>query len=196
MNPIAKIELKMASHPEDGQLLWHYTPLVHIPHIIADKRIKTADAAIDVGEKPAVWFSANQLWEPTAGKRWRRPDGNVHLLSMHETHSLGQGPVRIGVSRDTAPHNWDAFRRLSGVSKKTAGYMKKAGYARGARISEWFVTFNPVPIELWVAVEVWGGSSWDRVYPGPARTPTCPSPAWFQAEGLLRTATLRLQKAA
>jgi len=47
-------------------LLWHYTKGVHLAKILADGFIRPATAFVDPGEKPIVWFSTDQHWEPTA----------------------------------------------------------------------------------------------------------------------------------
>lgn len=158
---------------ERTSLLWHYTTGRKYPLIVADGRIKPTDVNIDKGERPAVWFSSNQHYEVTAAKGWN--DGGVRrtctMEQMHEWHGL----VRIGVERAEAPHDWESFKRLSGVSPRTASILRAVGYAQGARISEWFVAFEPVPVERWVAVEFWNGKSWDRLSPAENRAPSLPA---------------------
>jgi len=52
-------------------LVWHYTLLTKLQMILNDGLIKPTDVMIDPREKPAVWFSSNQAWEPTATKNIR-----------------------------------------------------------------------------------------------------------------------------
>jgi hypothetical protein len=112
------------------------------------------------GEKPAVWFSSNEQWEPTANMPLRRADGTTTASTKDATHLLGGGLARIGVVPEAAPHDWEAYKRLSGVTAKRAREIYKAGVAQGARPAEWFASFEPVPRSKWLGIEVWDGQKW------------------------------------
>lgn len=146
---------------ETRGVIWHYTKGRCIQSILKEGAIRLATANCQANERPAVWFSANQVWEPTTNGVEVDFSGRVRLLTKDETCQVSGGLIRIGVTRDAAPHNWNAYKRLSGVSERTAAGMKRTGYAAGARISEWYVSFEPVPREKWVAVEVWNGMCWE-----------------------------------
>jgi hypothetical protein len=68
--------------------------------------------------------------------------------------------ARIGVAAETAPHDWQAFKRLSGIPANEAGGLYAVAVGRCARPGEWYVIFEPVPRERWLAIEVWDGSAW------------------------------------
>lgn len=116
--------------------LWHYTIGFHYERILAEGLIKPATAGIDPGERLIVWFSKNQIWEPTAQK------GDFTKEEMHER--LG-GLIRIGVAPETAPYDWNAVKRLSGVSSRMANGMYWAGINHGSRPGDWRGTFDPCP---------------------------------------------------
>jgi len=158
-------------------IVWHYTTGVVLPRILADGEIKQAVAGIEPNEKPAVWFSSHPVWEPTATKGVSDDNGIRRWATREEM--LAVGLVRIGVMQETAPHNWMAYKRLSGVSDRMAGAMRITGYDKGARISQWFVSFDPVPREKWVSIEVWNGSEWEPYLRWRGRT-TC----WSLLAGL------------
>ena len=142
------------------EVLWHYTKGMCMPSILREGQIRVASGQCEPNERPAVWFSANQVWEPTV-YMIGFVNGRQQIITRDEMCDLVGGLFRIGVRPDVAPHNWDDFRRLSGVSAGMASHLKKVGYEVGARISEWFVTFDPVPSEKWVAVESWNGRAWE-----------------------------------
>jgi hypothetical protein len=102
-------------------ILWHYTVGRFLPLIVQDGIIKADTGMVPKGERPAVWFSANQTWEETANKMHMTPFGPT-FGTRETTHKLAGGLVRIGVHPDTAPYGWSAFVRLSGI---------KIGMARG-----------------------------------------------------------------
>jgi len=111
---------------------WHYTTGQNFRLIVEDQLIKPATAHISWREKPAVWFSTHPLWELTAYKARRTPDGSFITISRDETTALGGGIVRFSVAPDTAPHYWTAFKRLSGVPRQEASRMAKVGKEQGA----------------------------------------------------------------
>lgn len=148
---------------EEKVILWHYTIKDYLSRIIETGEIRPATAGITAREKPCVWFSTNQTWEPTANKLIERQDGFICPGTKETTEKYGGGLVRIGVAPETAPHNWHAFKRLSNISAKVAKAMYNAGIDSGAKPSEWFVSFNSVPRPKWLAVETWNGVAWVAV---------------------------------
>jgi hypothetical protein len=151
---------------EVSQLRWHYTVRQRLDGLLRDGIIKPVTAGLPAGERPAVWFSSNQEWEETANQAWQRPDGTINRGNKESTHLLGGGLARIGVLPETAPHDWKAFKTLSGIKPAKARGMYDAAIGSGARPGEWFVSFEPVPQSQWVAVEVWDGEQWLRLETG------------------------------
>lgn len=47
---------------------WHYTTGDSLASIREDGIIRAATAGVPVGERPVIWFSKAELWEPTATK--------------------------------------------------------------------------------------------------------------------------------
>src|SRR5688500_10215127 len=93
---------------------WHYTTAKCFRKIVQDGVIRPATEGLDHGERPAVWFSLNEIWEETACKG-RIVDGVRQPLDRDGTARYGGGLVRIGVAPVTAPHDWPAFQRTSGI---------------------------------------------------------------------------------
>lgn len=139
---------------------WHYTVLQHIIQIDNDGVIKPATAGVPQDEKPIVWFSTNQDWEPTANKCAVNGDGLIIDLNKEQTEMLGGGLVRIGVDAETAPYDWRALKELSGMSGRIAQGLYDAAIACGARPGDWWGTFDPVPRSKWTAAEVFKNGSW------------------------------------
>jgi hypothetical protein len=140
-------------HP--GKMRWHYTVWVWWEDIRRDGVVKAATAYVTDGEKPAVWFSVNEFWEETANKNAQTPDGRLVILDREGTRSHGGGLVRIGVAAETAPHDWNAHKVKAGLDKRIAKGLYDAALSSGARPGEWYVSYDPVPRSLWLAVERW-----------------------------------------
>jgi len=50
------------------EIVWHYTVKQKLDSILKDKVIRLANEGWTQGERLAVWFSANPLWENTVSK--------------------------------------------------------------------------------------------------------------------------------
>ena len=71
------------------------------------------------------------------------------------------GLVRIGVLRSTAPYNWDDYKRMSGASDKMISVMRKNGHDQGSKPSDWWISFEPLHWNKWVAIEhYFDGETW------------------------------------
>jgi hypothetical protein len=126
--------------------------------------IKPATAFIGKGERPIVWFSTNPVWEQT-----------VH--SMETLIRWGVSPCRIAVPPEVAPYRFNKLRRLSGMKADTADALARAARRDGANPDEWRGTFDAVPRDRWLAIEMRNGDSWQEWQefgnskPAAARTP-------------------------
>src|SRR5262249_4007540 len=140
------------------QVRWHYTVRQRLAGILRDGVLPLATAGLPAGERPAVWFSSNQPWAESANQAWPPPHGTIQPGNKEAAHLLGGGLARIGVLPETAPHDWKAFKALSGIKAAKARAMYSAAIGAGARPGEWFASFEPVPRSQWVAVEVWDGA--------------------------------------
>lgn len=129
------------------QTVWHYTKSVHIPKILADRLIKPATLFVPLGERPIVWFSTNAEWERSVHDR-------EVLLRM------GIAPCRIAVCADVAPYSFNELRKRSGMRSKTAHALVDVANSMGADPWEWRATFESVPAERWLNIEVWDGARW------------------------------------
>src|SRR5262245_44666416 len=99
---------------------WHYTTGQKFRLIVTDGEILPATAGVPEGERPIVWFSTAPDWETTANKYLLRRDGTIEHLDRAKTAELDGGLVRFGVAPETAPHDWEALKELSGMSSEMA----------------------------------------------------------------------------
>jgi hypothetical protein len=141
-------------------LLWHYTIGQNFQFIVADKAIKPSALYSGTKDWPVVWFSRNQVWESAVSKGMETPEGTWQQLTNEELNKMGGGLYRIGAARETTPHNWDDFVRLSGISHAIAAGLKRSAKDKGASHKDWFASFDPVDQAKWLAVEVWENQQW------------------------------------
>ena len=141
-------------------MLWHYTSSNDYWSIKQDAAILPATTYVPVGEKPIVWFSTEQFWEPTAAKGWRGHDGTYKSLTLDGMLDHEILPIRIGVDSDVAPHRWSDLKSLSGMSDVMASGLASEGKRMGANPSRWRGTFEAVPADRWRVVEYYSGRNW------------------------------------
>jgi hypothetical protein len=139
---------------------WHYTIGEYLPRIIETGLLLLSDRYIGPGERPAVWFSLRQDWEPTAAKFGLVPARRSPQAAMTAMAMRGGGLVRIGVLEATAPFDWREFRRHSGLDPKIARGLAITAKEQGADPYDWRVSFDAVPSEEWIAIELWDGRAW------------------------------------
>lgn len=140
--------------------LWHYTVRQHLSGILADKEIRPAIIGVLPGERPAVWFSSNPLWERTARKGLmdERTGKIRELNTMAENHKYG-GLVRIEADTQVVPINWAEFKRVSGIGRKVARGLQAIAREVGANPDEWYCSFAPVSIFDCYQVDEWDGKA-------------------------------------
>ncbi len=164
-----------AAMPRHGEstLLWHYTTGQCSIGIIESGVIRVATEKVPASERPIVWFSSNQEWEPTSTKYIITPDGSSRSLSKDELEEGGNGLVRFGVTQRTAKLDWTAIKRLSGMSRSTARHLKVKGRRLGSQPEWWFGSFDSVQRSEWVAIDVLDEGQWVRVFRDGERVGRC-----------------------
>jgi hypothetical protein len=143
-----------------ASLVWHYTVVERLNVILADGVLRPVAMGALKGVKPVVWFTSNQDWEPTANRLWQSPTGSWTRLGKDQTIVLFGGLARIGVAPATAPLDWKGYKEHSGIPPKAANTIYNEAVSVGARPGQWSATFDSVPREKWLAVEVWQDEQW------------------------------------
>lgn len=138
-------------------MIWHYTSSESFISIANDGLVLPTTLYVPAGERPIVWFSTEDFWEPTATKKCSLTGKMLTLDEMLKHEVL---PVRIGVNPTVAPHRWSDLKLLSGINPDTARALASSGKQMGANPSRWRGTFEAVPAEKWEAVEYYNGLCW------------------------------------
>lgn len=151
----------MRSDIESRQLAWHYTVGVKLNSILADGLLRTTDVLIEQGERPALWFSLNQDWEPTANKLCLTPTGELMPLDRDGTERVGHGLFRFGVDPAVTPlMTWRDFTRKRGITSKVVEALEAVGRDQGSDPDDYLVSFVPVGRYQWVTLEVCYRGEW------------------------------------
>lgn len=135
--------------------VWHYTTQRHLALIIQDKEIRQATAGLPPGERPVVWCSVNEIWEPTAAKKGLDGRG----MTKEQTHKL-LGLARIRVLPQSCPYDWNHFRKHAGCPEWFAKALVTVAKEKGADPKQWRVSYEPIPQSQWINIEIWDGQGW------------------------------------
>ena len=147
-------------------LAWHYTTGLHFERICTSGLLMPAIAGVEHPEKPILWFSLNQYWEPTASKGWEFPDGTTRTLTMEETFERAGGLVRFGCPLRLLRAG-EALRKEARMKSAVWLGLAAEGKRQGAKVSDWWGTTKPMPIGG-LAVEVMNPDwRWEPVRPAP-----------------------------
>lgn len=145
--------------------LWHYTTTKRLAKIIENRKIKGTSIGVDEKELPAVWLSSNPDFEQAARNETRDRDSDPGRIgaTREELFQAGYPPVRIEINRARVrAHDWESYKKLSGISEETAAALEQTGTEKGADPSEWYASFQPVPLAggCLFPIEIWNGRQW------------------------------------
>lgn len=155
-------------------IVYHYSRIKHLAKILESGVLLPATAMVPRNEKPAVWFSINDYWEPSAGMMVladksglvQYGDGTATLdpralrqCSMQECHEK-MGLTRFVVDETSAPYTWRHHKQYGGISRREAKALYELSIRDSVCVTQWRLSYDPVPASEWLAVEKWDGSKW------------------------------------
>lgn len=143
----------------DVPLVWHYTSGDCLECILADGEIRVAEGNIEARERPAVWFTTRQTFEPTAVKCISK-NGRLGVATPEEMDLLAGGHARIGVAARLVRLGWTYHVNRSGISRRTARALATYGEEIGSEPNEWRVFYGCVPSGMWSRVQVMRDGQW------------------------------------
>ena len=126
-------------------IAWHYTIGLYIKPIFESGELQPADAFLEKGEKPILWFSKNQHWEQTAAKARLDDRGERLWLTKDETAEHGGGLFRFGIEADKLT-SWPRLGAVAGMRGKIRKALEIEGFRRGAHFLDWCGSVTPVPV--------------------------------------------------
>ena len=77
-------------------IAWHYTTGEKYELIKKCGLLLPADIGVTAPERPILWFSTHQRFEPTALKPLASAQGIIRMLTMEELRDMAGGLVRFG----------------------------------------------------------------------------------------------------
>ena len=153
-------------------MAWHYTTGEKFIEIWECGFLRPTKVGIPQGERPILWLSTHQHWEPTASKALTAENGEIVRLSMTETFEICGGLVRFGVTPSTLLP-WPKLGQKAGMPAAIVAGLDKVGREQGADPRQWLGTFKNIRISACKAIHVAergddGGIVWTPVREGTA----------------------------
>ncbi len=132
--------------------LYHYCPTTHLPRVLDDGFLRpSAEGAAGSRETPALWFTSQPTYEPTAIKLWE-VGGVIRQMTLDE-QARRCGLARIVVPPDLAPLTWAEWARTSGVRPEEVKRMARIAKRLGSDVRLYRATFDAVPVDRCLRVE-------------------------------------------
>jgi hypothetical protein len=134
-------------------MVWHYTIGNQLLKIVANGCLSPTSVTGPAQKRPILYFSRNQIWEPSANRLLKQPDGQFRQLTMDETGQLGRGLLRFGLEPKRL-HGWPEIAHKAKMHKSGIRLLEKEAPTIGAKPSEWCGTTQPVPLTKITRIEV------------------------------------------
>jgi len=106
--------------------------------------IKPATAHVPDGERPIVWFSARQHWEPTASKG-KIINGVRSTMTLREMISKGDGLWRFGVLVAEL-QSYHQLKKSAAIAPAMARALERSARECGADPAFWYGSLEAVKV--------------------------------------------------
>ena len=144
---------------------WHYTTRTAHRAIKLSGFLLPTASGFEPVERYLLWFSMNDVFEPSALRYITTPDGLRRRATVPEMMRAGRGLVRYGYS---------PYRLLRGIELLHAARIDaaemdlfmRAGRAMGANPSLWLASIKPIPIGALIVEFMNQAGQWVRVADG------------------------------
>ncbi len=141
----------------NAKFLWHYAPWSRLAEIEKSGFLKCSNASAP-NELPMLWFSAKQVWEPTATKNWRMTSGQLMPLTF-EAQNAKLGCIRFGIAEtDPRLQKWKQACATLGILRGARCKLEGVGKKMSANPEDWYATAVNVPLNE-LRFQVWS-SGW------------------------------------
>ncbi len=145
-------------------LAWHYTTGEKFAAIVLTGYLMPSGLFVKPPERPVLWFSLNQQFEPTARKAVIE-GGAYRVLSVEETGRHCGGLVRFGLSPRKLLTG-DKLRTRARIARTLWAGLCRIGIQQKADPAHWLGTIDAVPLEQLTVDVMNDAGMWQRVQGG------------------------------
>jgi hypothetical protein len=161
----------------NNHLAWHYTTGHSFVKIAESGVLRPATTYTEEWEKPVLWLSYNQNWEPTASILMKKADtGELKLGTFDETHFYGGGLVRFGIllnntgpylenSKGRVGYLWPDIADEAGIAARMKKALEKTARDVGSNPKDWVGYLETIPIDEFEVFETFDYMSHEWINP-------------------------------
>ena len=144
----------------------HYTDLKSGISILQDGYLEISDTEIKNNIKPALWFSKDTKYEPSALKSYI-DDDIIKTCSSLESQVMVLGCMRFTYSNSEELIKWEDYLRESVLEISQRKIIEETYKKLGSDPSGWYCSFKNIPLKLLESIEVytdkWSWANEDNV---------------------------------
>lgn len=143
-----------------SQEVFHYAPLLYLPRILRSGYLQPSNAGA-TKERPLLWFSTRQDWEPTATKAiWHPKEGFKQLTFAQQAETFGC--IRFALpAEDKRLMHWADACKMAGIPAESQAALELLGRRRGADPAHWLAVHEAVMLSE-VEIDIWQETHWER----------------------------------
>lgn len=142
---------------------WHYTSGQCAMQILQSGVILPAYEYVPRSERPAVWFSLNKFWEPTASKGILDPVTRVRrFATMDEMERFACGCYRFGM-HPSRLLCWTALKVQTRMRPKTVRVLERVAHEIGGDPRQWLGSMEAVPVPQIEVIQRLIDGTWQAV---------------------------------
>jgi len=141
--------------------IYHYTSGQHLTKILESGELRVSEWEIKNRVRPpALWFSLNTIWEPTATKMTSK-NGMLITLTKEEQHRMA-GLYRFSIEfKEEKLCSWGRYKHVVSNTPLTMyRQMELSGIQKGANPKDWYASFKNIKLDQCVVLEKWDGKKW------------------------------------
>lgn len=139
---------------------YHYTKAVNLPSIINEGKIRTTILTGVKKEKPAVWLTTSEEWEPCCSSgKIDRLTNSTKTMSLDEMKEI-MGVCRIKISEKLPTVTWAKFKHVGGISEELHNNLTDFSNNKGGKTHLWNCSLRPITEEYFESIEMLMGENW------------------------------------
>lgn len=164
------------SNREANSIAWHYTIGHVLDEIFKCGYLKQATSGISRHEKPVLWFSTHQYFEPTARKGKCTSDAitdngdgtfsinpsKVETMSVEEMKEKSGGLFRFGYPLKKL-HNWEKLQKVAKIPAIIAKGLEEVTREQGGDVNQWYGTTKKIFLPDIVSFQIMVEGNWTDI---------------------------------
>lgn len=142
-------------------MFWHYTTGLEIDDILSSGILRPSRVDWAPEGRAAIWFSSNEIWEPTVSRAIQSLNTKRRMLGSREWTELAcDGLYRISVSPLVRLGTWWDYCEANRLAPRSIEAGRRLAAIQGSHVGRWSATLDEIAADDWLLVERWYQDRW------------------------------------